>query len=114
MHAESLACSDFIEFYREIVHDEGRIDFAPMLDLVRQLQRKPYAHEIPGGTSLERLVLGADGADSIVVHFSQSKGTFDVTYFDSRTQRHTKTHAFPDGIDSLIDAVIQRLLFNLE
>ena len=112
MRIKSLASGELTEFYRCIVEDEGRASAAPMLELARRLRQRPYAADVSGGTSLEHMALGSIDGDSIVIGYSAETDLYGVTYFDSRINRHTKQSATPDQIDSLIDALIQRLLLS--
>lgn len=59
------------------------------------------------------MVLGSNAGDSIVIAYSAENDCFDVTYFDASISRHIKYKATPDQIDSLVDALILRLLFRM-
>jgi hypothetical protein len=107
MRAASLTSPELLAFFRNLA-DEGDRRFAPMLSVLVRLATKPYADDLPAGTSHHALVIGI-GRERISIEFDPSDGLFRVRYVVDTSGRGTTRVCPFDGVESLVDAFVLRL-----
>ena len=108
MRTGQLSDPALLEHYRQLAAECPAM--APMRDLVEILRGRDYAEAMPAGTSIDRLTIGAEESDGIVVIYWPAVRAFEVHYCHHRTFRKEKHTGDLGMAERLVDSLVLRLV----